>query len=201
MWFEEGWTNTFSHYSRIMIPETPRHARNQRPVAPSHLGVHLCAEALGFFFQLQHSLLRWRVASVRLGLIQSSDAQMSGLLTPSMWCLNKKHVMGWDEAPRPIRLKTCCDSSPFCTYHECTECVKKIPTSLKGERPRWVWVYILGRCAFSWNLENWCLPVCNLRWSPWILEGRPQCQLTLLPKCILMFFEDAISLDEPVKKM
>jgi hypothetical protein len=25
------------------------------------------------------------------------DAQVSGLLTPSMWCLNTKHVMGWDE--------------------------------------------------------------------------------------------------------
>ena len=68
----------------------------------SHPGVHLCAKALGFFFQLQHSSLLWWIASVRLGLIQSSrihntDAQVSGLLTPSVWCLNTKHVMGWDE--------------------------------------------------------------------------------------------------------
>ena len=90
MWFEEGWTNTFSYYSRIMIPETPRHARNQRPVAPSHLGVHLCAEALGFFFQLQHSSLRWRVASVRLGLIQSSDAQHG---CTSEWTADSVHVV------------------------------------------------------------------------------------------------------------
>ena len=68
----------------------------------SQPGVLLCAKALGFFFQLQHSSLLWWIASDRLGLIHSSrmhntDAQVSGLLTPSMWCLNTKHVMGWDE--------------------------------------------------------------------------------------------------------
>jgi len=29
--------------------------------------------------------------------MHNTDAQVSGLLTPSMWCLNTKHVMGWDE--------------------------------------------------------------------------------------------------------
>ena len=53
----------------------------------------------------------WVWSNLRM---HSTDAQVSGLLTPAMWCLNTKHVMGWDEAPRPIRLKTCCDSSPFC---------------------------------------------------------------------------------------
>ena len=38
-------------------------------------------------------------------------------------------------------------------------------------------VCLLNEVAFSRNLENWYLPMCNFR-SPWILEGRPQCQIT-----------------------
>ena len=113
--------------NKLLLPSVARFRKRQltcSPVAPSHPGVHLCAKALGFFLQLQHSSLLWEMASVRLGLIQSSrmhnmDAQVSGLLS----------------------------------------------------------VCLLNEVAFSRNLENWYLPMCNFR-SPWILEGRPQCQIT-----------------------
>ena len=110
VWFEESPTNTpfkmlLSNYDSNLQPTPNLHnCRCQKrtavaiccrrqlsccPVAPSHPGVHLCAKALGFFFQLQHSSVLWRIASVQLGLIHSSqmhntDAQVSGLLTQSM---------------------------------------------------------------------------------------------------------------------
>ena len=55
---------------------------------------YLCAKALGFFFQLQHSSLLWWIASVRLGLIQSSRMH------------NTKHVMGWDEDANLVSWQT-----------------------------------------------------------------------------------------------
>ena len=141
----------------MMIPETPRHARNQRPVAPCHLGVHLCAKALSLFLQLQHSSLLWGIASGWLGLIQSSrmsrmhstDAQVSELLTPSVWCLNTKHVMGWDEDASRASWQT---------------------NSFENMVSFFI-VLLLPRRI------NW-LRLVTYRGINWILEGRPQCQIT-----------------------
>jgi hypothetical protein len=68
-------------------------------------------------FQLQHSSPFRGITSVQLGLIQSSDAEVSGLLSPSMWCLNTKNFLGWDEDPSRASWQSKCleDQHEFCS--------------------------------------------------------------------------------------
>ena len=99
-----------------MIPETPETGKKPAPCgSQSSRSSSLCRGArLLLSTPTQFAPVTSCLSSVGFDPI-FTDAQVSGLLTPSMWCLNTKHgVMGWDEAPHPIRLKTCCDSSPFC---------------------------------------------------------------------------------------
>ena len=168
-----------------MIPETPETRKKPAPCgSQSSRSSSLCRGArLLLSTPTQFAPVRNGLSSVGFDPIFGCTARMHkwvdcwlrpcGASTRNMsWGGMKLHVQFvWKHVVILHRFAT------FCYCHEFTECVKKIPTSLKGERPRWVSVYILGRCAFSRNLENWCLPICNLRWSPWILEA-------LLPKCI-----------------
>ena len=147
-------------------------------MAPSHPGVHLCAKALGFFFQLQHSSVLWWIASVRLGSIQSSDAQhgcTSEWTADSVNVVQHKtcHGVGW-------RCKSRILADQFVWKHGVI--LHRFATTTSNQlivscNLFWMSARLLNEIAFSRNLENWYLPMCNFR-SPWILGGRPQCQIT-----------------------
>ena len=91
-----------------------------------------------------------------------TDGQVSGPLTPPMWCLNAKYVMGWDETPENMfPLFTVLLPRRIKRVHQ------EDPNQLEGG-PGWVVTYILGGCilllnegASSRNLESWCLPICK----------------------------------------
>ena len=70
------------------------------------------------------------------------------------------HGMGWDEDANLVSwqsnsFETCCHSSSFCYHVESTDCVLLFIF--------WVRVCLLNEVAFSRNLENWYLPICNFR--------------------------------------
>jgi hypothetical protein len=200
LWFEEGLTNTpfkmlLSNYDPNLRPTPNLHnCRCQKqtavaiccrrqlscsPVAPSHPGVISVP---------RHSASSFNANTVR----SCEESPQFGWVWPNLhgfttrmhkwvdcWlhqCSASTRNMSWGgmkmqvaHLGRPIRLKTCCHSSSFCYHVESTDCVLLFIF--------WVRVCLLNEVAFSRNLENWYLPMCNFR-SPWILEGRPQCQIT-----------------------
>ena len=80
----------------------------------------------------------WVWSNLRM---HNTDAQVSGLLTPSMWCLNTKHVMGWDEDASRASWQT----------NSFENMVSFIIVLLLPRRINWLRLvtYILGECVLA----------------------------------------------------